>query len=220
MDRDRFGRRFDRSVQVIIAALTGYGVYLQTQSGGSASPARSTGTSVSSLIRDGGIMKFAHSPLTLIIGGLILAIINYVLRRKSARIVPIVGLTFRGSWMEFDPTQIRPRKLRLQFSNDSQEDIHLENARWIKDRIGTQAGKPIVNISFRIKSDEWDWGLTERTVAPGQWFRIWVGLDSSVPESELEKLTERDRLGILEIPAVISGTAIKVLHSAYYPPRK
>ena len=40
--------------------------------------------------------------------------------------------------------------------------------------------------------------------------KMWVGLDSSVPDGDLKKLTDERRLGTVEIPAEISGTAIKL----------
>jgi hypothetical protein len=131
---------------------------------------------------------------------------------RSNQIGPTVGLTFRSRDVQYDraPGRNYPSKLNVYFSNDG-DDIHLGVAKWIKDQVGLQAGKP-QGIVYLLKNHlgRWQSESIDKFVPSGSWVKMWVGLDSSVPDNELKQLTEEGRLGILEIPAEIAGAAIRI----------
>jgi hypothetical protein len=97
-------------------------------------------------------------------------------------------------------------------SNDG-DDIHLEAASWIKGELGMQANKPS-KIGYLIKKypgGQFESESTDKFVPSGMWVKMWIGLDSSMPDSaDLTKLTADRRLGIVEIPARIFGTPVKI----------
>lgn len=132
---------------------------------------------------------------------------------QKALAIPTVGLTLRSTWIDpFDSTTGRnyPRKLNIIFSNDGDE-VHLGIAQWIKDQVAIQAGKPS-RVGYYLKNHLGQWVDESTTkIAPsGRWLKLWVGLDSSVSDSELNRLWGDGKLGTLEIPAEISGSAIKI----------
>jgi hypothetical protein len=207
MDKDRSLRLFDRLIQVYLAIVGTYAVYLARQS------IEPTASHLGFI--KGGIMRFVPSisaPSVLIVTTILLAIVNYVLRRKGARATPTVGLTLREKVMDpYVAGLYYPRKLTLYCSNDG-DDIHLGEAKWIKDQVGLQADKP-PRIMYLLKpnpSGQWQSEENNKFVSSGRWVKIWVGLDSFVQESDLTQLAKDRRLGTVEIPAEISGTAIKI----------
>lgn len=127
------------------------------------------------------------------------------------RAAPVVGITLRHRWMDVHiPGAGYSRKLNLLFSNDG-DDIHIGIARWIKDQVGLEIGKP-EKIIYAFKDHLGHWGSesNDTVVAPGRWFKVWIGLDSTFPEKELNKLRDQGGLGTLEIPAIVSGARIKI----------
>jgi hypothetical protein len=216
MDNGRFGRLFDRFVQLYIAGATSYGVYLETQAGSSTKPAPSHSASLGFI--KGGILDFVphwiNAPLVLIVTGVLLTIINYVLRRNNARVALTASLNFRSSDIAPYVSGIGyPRKLNVYLSNDG-DDIHLGIAKWTNDRVGLQAGMP-PRIVYLLKDHpvgQFHSESLDKFVPSGMWVKIWVGLnsDSTVPESDLIQWCKDRRLGIVEIPATISGAAFKI----------
>jgi hypothetical protein len=131
----------------------------------------------------------------------------------SSLTVPTIGLTLRSASIDpYDsvPGRNFPRKLTLHFSNDGDE-IHLGIAKWIKDQVGIQIGKP-PTVAYYLKNNlgRWDYESSDKVVPSGRWVKMWVGLDSSMPDSELKKLIDESRLGVLEIPAEVSGVPVKI----------
>jgi hypothetical protein len=136
-------------------------------------------------------------------------------RLNQARnlVVPTIGLTLRSASFDpyvHNPNILWPRQLALYFSNDGDE-IHLGVGKWIKDHIGIQVDRPSRFVYFRKNNlGKWEGEATDKIVYSGNWVKISVGLDSSVPDSELKTLADEIRLGTLEIPCEISGTPIKI----------
>jgi hypothetical protein len=135
----------------------------------------------------------------------------------QAPMVPMVGLTVREVKMDaLDPNPARhyPRKLNLHLSNDG-DDIHLGAATWIKSQVGLQTGKP-AKIVYLLKSkpgpsEQFDLEYADNVIVhSNRWLKIWIGLDSSISDSKLVPLTKDRQLGVLEIPARISGIAMKI----------
>ena len=62
----------------------------------------------------------------------------------------------------------------------------------------------------RIILGQWESESNVKFVPSGKWVRVWVGLDSTVQDGELKRLAEEGRLGILEMPAEISGVPLKI----------
>ncbi len=128
-------------------------------------------------------------------------------------VVPTVGITLRETAVEaYDNTPGRhyPRKLRLYCSNDG-DDIHLGIGKWIAGQVGLQAGKPPA-CSYEMKnhlgkfSDE----SSDKFIPSGKWFRLYVGIDSTVSDKDLTQMTIDRSFGILEIPAEVGGVPVKV----------
>jgi hypothetical protein len=130
--------------------------------------------------------------------------------------VPVVSLTLRTIWLNpYDSTSGRwyPRKLNLQFSNDADAEIRLGAGCWIKDEIGLQTGRPQRPAVYTYKTHLGTWSdeSTDGVVVhSSQWVRIWIGLDSSLSDSEVTKLLTEGKAGILEMPAEVSGQKIKI----------
>jgi len=126
---------------------------------------------------------------------------------------PTIGLTLRSASIgpyQHNPNSWYPRQMALYFSNDGGE-IHLGVGKWIKDNIGMQIGRPSRFVYFRKNNlGRWEGEATDKVVYSGNWVKISVGLDSSVPDGELKKLADEIQLGTLEIPAVVSGAPIKI----------
>ena len=128
-------------------------------------------------------------------------------------VIPTIGITLRETVIEpYDsaPGRHYPRKLRLYLSNDG-EDIHLGAGKWIPDQVGAQAGKPPVCI-YEIKNNlgKFDGESSDKFIAAGKWFRLYVGIDSSLSDEKLNQAKKDRRLGLLEIPAEMRGAGIKL----------
>jgi hypothetical protein len=128
----------------------------------------------------------------------------------SSRIASIVGLNFRSSDIAPYISGLGyPRKLNVYLSNDG-DDIHLGVAKWVNERVGPQAGMPprVMYLLRNRPGGPWESESTEKTVPAGMWVKMWVGLDSTVSESDLTQWCKDRRLGIVEIPVTISGAAV------------
>jgi hypothetical protein len=168
-------------------------------------------TGVLQVVSPGTLLMVYGVPIWLIaIAVILLAVLGYVALRR--RRVPTVGLNFRNSAMDpYATGRTYPRKLNVYLSNDG-DDIRLGEAKWIKDQIELQADKPprIMYLLRNHPGGPWQSESTDKFVPSGMWVKMWVGLDSSVPDGDLKKLTNERRLGTVEIPAEISGAAIKL----------
>lgn len=126
-------------------------------------------------------------------------------------VVPVIGVTLHLSVIEpLDRTPGRryPRKLRLYFSNDG-ENIDLGVGKWIPDRVGTQSGEPSA-CQYELKDHlgKWFGETATKTVASAKWFRLYVGLDSSIDEDKLQQMAKDHALGVLEVPAIVAGANV------------
>ena len=131
-------------------------------------------------------------------------------------VVPVVGLTLRNTWMDARDNSGKrwyPRKLNLQFSNDSDDEIRLGVGHWIKDQIGLQTGHPLrpAVYQFRTHLGTWSDEFTDGVVVyPNQWLKVWIGIDSTPSDNDATKFLTEGKIGTLEIPAEISGEKIKL----------
>jgi hypothetical protein len=128
---------------------------------------------------------------------------------SASSLKPSIGLTLHQTVVEaYDNTPGRhyPRKVRMYFSNDGDE-IQLGKAKWIAEGIGIQKGKPgICMYEFKDHHLGKFSGETDtKLVPPGKWFRLYVGLDSSISEDEIQLMKAENRLGVLQIPVRLSG---------------
>jgi hypothetical protein len=123
--------------------------------------------------------------------------------------VPTIGLTLRSASIDpYAEGRGFPRKLTLYFSNDGDE-IHLGVGKWIGGQIGSSTQQ---RVAYYLKNHlgKWDGEATDKIVPRGRWVKLWVGLDSSMPDAALKKLANEISLGILEIPCEISKAPLKI----------
>lgn len=127
--------------------------------------------------------------------------------------IPIIGLTVLKVVVEpFDTTIGRnyPRKLRLYFRNEG-DPIHLRRSVWESEGIGIQKGKPFAcYYQLEASPNKFDAESNERIIPPGQSGRLYVGLDSSVNETEIQRLKESRTLGLLRLHAIVDGMNVEL----------
>ena len=119
---------------------------------------------------------------------------------------PTVGVTLHDAIIEDYAQGLNyPRKLRLYLSNEGNE-ISLGKGKWVADGVGIQAGKP-ATCEYQTKDHlgKWDAESSFKTVHAGQWFRLYVGLDSTTQEQQLKNMASNHSLGVLQIPVRVDG---------------
>jgi nucleoside 2-deoxyribosyltransferase len=124
---------------------------------------------------------------------------------------PIIGIMLHDTVIEgYIPGLNYPRKLRLYLSNEG-SDIDLGRGKWITEGVGLQAGKPST-CEYEVKNHlgKWTGESSFKTVYSGQWFRLYVGLDSTMQEEKLKAMAKNHSLGILEIPARTDETDVVI----------
>jgi hypothetical protein len=101
-----------------------------------------------------------------------------------------------------------PRKLRMYFANYG-DDIHLGLGTWLPEGIGIQSGrKPACVYQLKDHLGKWGGEFSDVVLASGKWVRLYVGLDSSVADEKVQQLKANHSLGILQIPAIVSGVNV------------
>jgi hypothetical protein len=130
---------------------------------------------------------------------------------QPPKTIPLVGVTLRDAIVEpydHNPKLHYPRKLRLYLSNDG-SDIELGKGSWLSEGVGLQKGEPS-RCEYQIKNHlgEWDQESSIKMVLAGKWFRLYVGLDSTVEEQKLRALAKEHSLGVLQIPARVDGVDV------------
>jgi len=85
----------------------------------------------------------------------------------------------------------------------------LGKGEWITEGVGLQVGKPST-CQYEVKDHlgKWSGESSFKKVYSGQWFRLYVGLDSTVQEEKLKTMAKNHSLGILKIPARTDGTDV------------
>jgi hypothetical protein len=124
---------------------------------------------------------------------------------------PTVGITLRNAVVEdYVPGLNYPRKLRLYLSNESNE-VDLGKGKWIADGIGLQIGKP-PTCEYETKDHlgKWIGEASFKRIPSGKWFRLYVGLDSTVEEQKIKAMAEGHSLGVLQIPARVDGADVLI----------
>jgi hypothetical protein len=133
--------------------------------------------------------------------------------QPTRQVVPNIGITLRETVVEaYDQTPGRnyPRKLRLYCSNDG-DDIHLGVGTWLPDKIGLQSGKASACF-YELKDHLGKFAneSADKFIASGKWFRLYVGIDSTISDKALYQMKVDRSFGVLEIPAEISGLPVKI----------
>lgn len=126
-------------------------------------------------------------------------------------IVPTVGLALDYVVMEpYDSTPGRsyPRKLRVYFRENVGDSINVGRATWFQESVGIQKGQPFGCHYELEKAGAWINEGPEKTVAENRRMRLYVGLDASIAEDDLQRLMNEKRLGTLMIPAEVSGVKL------------
>ena len=136
--------------------------------------------------------------------------------RRQAELLP-AGVTVRLQATHLDPRSTDPRitykaKVRAIFTNEGTQTIHIMPLSWI-------TGPDDVPVQFPLgyryqaevgvgswKRDQWNkQELTDVQISAGGSFSVYVGLDQSIPHSDLEKRRTTKRLGTMMIPIQIGG---------------
>jgi hypothetical protein len=122
--------------------------------------------------------------------------------------VPAVGITLRETVVEpYDnaPGRHYPRKLRLYCSNDG-DDTHLGTGNWIPEQVGLQINRPPA-CQYELKDHlgRFSGEAPTKYIPHGKWFRLHVGIDSSVSDKDLDQMKKDRSFGILQIPAEVNG---------------
>jgi hypothetical protein len=135
---------------------------------------------------------------------------------KGAALLPAgVALKLQRAWLDgraTDPKIIYKAKLRLIFTNDSNQVIHVNPLSWITGHDDVPLQFPL-GYKYQIELSPGSWTkdqwspqeLLDVQVSAGGSFRLYVGLDQSVPQGELEKRQLSKRLGTLVMPIKIAG---------------
>jgi hypothetical protein len=84
-------------------------------------------------------------------------------------------------------------------------------SKWITDGVGLQAGKRST-CKYQIKDHlgKWTEESLFKKVYSGQWVRLYIGIDSTVPEEKLKAMAQNHSLGILRIPARTGETEVVI----------
>lgn len=111
-----------------------------------------------------------------------------------------------------DPKIIYKSKARAMLKNASRETVYLHFPSWIMtvDNVPLQFE---LGYQYQLESTlgSWyrgNWSSIEgkEIQVPAGWsFRIWIGLDSSIPVKDIERRRATRRLGTLRIPFTIAG---------------
>jgi hypothetical protein len=121
---------------------------------------------------------------------------------------PTIGIMIERVVMEpIDSTLGRnyPRKLRIFFRENAGDEIYLGQANWVPGGIHAEQGKRFA-CQFELgEGGKFTGESPEKLVSPGKRMRLYVGLDSRVPEEEAKRMTEQRLLGTLLIPATARG---------------
>jgi hypothetical protein len=126
----------------------------------------------------------------------------------SDPVAPTIGIMIERVVMEpIDSTLGRnyPRKLRIFFRENAGDEIYLGQANWVPGGIHAEQGKRFA-CQFELgEGGKFTGESPEKLVSPGKRMRLYVGLDSRVPEEEAKRMTEQRLLGTLLIPATARG---------------
>jgi hypothetical protein len=128
-----------------------------------------------------------------------------------AKAPPIIGITLHDTIIEKYIAGLNyPRKLRLYLSNKG-TDIELGKGKWIADGVGLQAGKPST-CKYQVKDHlgKWTEESSFKKIYSGQWVRLYIGIDSTVPEEKLKAMAQNHSLRILRIPARTGETEVVI----------
>lgn len=106
-----------------------------------------------------------------------------------------------------DTSWTHPSKLRLVFTNTTRHSLHVLAPEWLAEQISdVPAQHPQAFCSLQVEgsrgwhANDWSAESARVQVGPGRTFRLWIGLDPSVSDTQLRLRAEQKRLGTLVLP--------------------
>lgn len=114
-------------------------------------------------------------------------------------------------WRETDPKPKFRSKLRVTITSRISEGVDVLAPDWEAGKGYVPAQLPQGFCSLRLegplgwKAVDWLHEVGRLHVLPGQTFQLWIGLDQSFSDSDLESRHAQHHLGTLVVPVKISG---------------
>ena len=132
------------------------------------------------------------------------------LRAARAPATVIVGLTTDNVELEPAPNWTYKFKLRIYWTNDGDQQIHIGKPTWKPLGMGIQGDQ----LAYRFEVYQGGQGkrgpeVLEADVFPGQRCRIWIGLDPTSSEIA-EHLLDTGKLGVLVLPITTANGTVEL----------
>ena len=127
---------------------------------------------------------------------------------------PAVALNVVGKQLERagpDTKWVFKSKLRIMLTSEIGDGIDILAPEWIANKGDVPAQLLQGFCSLQVegshgwKADDWRHEVGRLHVQHGETFRLWIGLDQSVSDSDLRRRSDQQRLGTLILPVKMGG---------------
>jgi hypothetical protein len=112
-------------------------------------------------------------------------------------------------WFAHNEGARYPLKLVVDLTNASLKPIHcLEGITWLAQRgdVGIQTNFGFGYWPYPKGSTHWVDNIPEPVIEPDERFHIWIGLERTCPDDDLNNRARAKRLGTLRLPIEIDGS--------------